>query len=383
MSAVSNFQGAVAVRFFLGVFEAAVTPGFALFTSQWYTTKEQGTRTAIWFSFNGLGQILGGLLAYGIARGSRLHGSKIAPWKALFIATGLLTSAMGFLFLLFMPDNQLNAKWLSKRDRVLAIERVRANQQGIGNKKFKMKQLKEALTDPITWAFAFLALAGNIPNGGLTNFFSQLIVSFGYSPEQSLLYGTPGGAVEVLVLISCGWLGDRMGKRLLVGMSGMGLAILGMLLIVGLPLESRKGRLAGYYLTQGAPTPFVAVLSLISTNIAGWTKKTTVAAVFLIFYCAGNIVGTFSPCGIILGSCCYMDNNMIAMYEGPQTFRPKDAPRYVSAEITIICCWSACLVDILFIWWYFRNQNQRKAAFRRKPDYRKEENQEWLDLTDR
>lgn len=296
MSAVSNFQGAMAVRFFLGVFEAAVTPGFALFTSQWYTAKEQGTRTSIWFSFNGLGQILGGLVAYGIARGSRLYGSKIAPWKALFIATGLLTSAMGILFLLFMPDNQLNAKWLSKRDRVLAIERVRANQQGIGNKKFKMRQLKEALTDPITWAFAFLSLAGNIPNGGLTNFFSQLIVSFGYSKEQSLLYGTPGGAIEVLVLISCGWLGDRMGRRLLVGMSGMGLAIVGMLLIVGLPLESRKGRLAGFYLTQGSPTPFVACLSLISTNIAGWTKKTTVAAVFLIFYCTGNIVGTISPC---------------------------------------------------------------------------------------
>jgi ACS family allantoate permease-like MFS transporter len=52
-AAVSNFGGAVAVRFFLGVFEAAVTPGFALFTSQWYTKKEQGARTGFWFSFNG------------------------------------------------------------------------------------------------------------------------------------------------------------------------------------------------------------------------------------------------------------------------------------------------------------------------------------------
>ena len=34
MAAVKNFAGAVVVRFFLGVFEAAVTPGFALFTSQ-------------------------------------------------------------------------------------------------------------------------------------------------------------------------------------------------------------------------------------------------------------------------------------------------------------------------------------------------------------
>jgi MFS transporter, ACS family, allantoate permease len=52
MAATTNFAGAVAVRFFLGVFEAAVTPGFALFSSQWYTTTEQSSRIGIWFSFN-------------------------------------------------------------------------------------------------------------------------------------------------------------------------------------------------------------------------------------------------------------------------------------------------------------------------------------------
>lgn len=31
---VGDFSGAVAIRFFLGLFEAAVTPGFAFFTSQ-------------------------------------------------------------------------------------------------------------------------------------------------------------------------------------------------------------------------------------------------------------------------------------------------------------------------------------------------------------
>ena len=30
----TNFGGAVTIRLFLGIFEAAVTPGFALFTSQ-------------------------------------------------------------------------------------------------------------------------------------------------------------------------------------------------------------------------------------------------------------------------------------------------------------------------------------------------------------
>ena len=284
-AATTNFGGAVAVRFFLGLFESAVTPGFALLTSQWWTKEEQGTRTGIWFSFNGVGQIVGGLVAYGIAVGARKNGVAIAPWKIVFLVFGILTACLGVLFFWVIPDNQLNARWLSKTDRVLAVARVRGNQQGIGNKHFKSYQLKEALTDPLTWAFVFYALVADIPNGGISNFFSQLIVSFGYTPEQSLLYGTPGGAVEVVFLIVSGWLGDKLRRRLLVSLVGLSTALIGIILIVALPLSNSSGRLAGYYLTQASPTPFVALLSLISTNVAGYTKKTTVAAMYLIAYC--------------------------------------------------------------------------------------------------
>ena len=157
-AAVGNFAGAVTIRLLLGIFEAAVTPGFALFTSQWWTKREQGTRTGVWFSFNGWGQILGGFVAYGIAVGSESHGSAIAAWKALFLATGLLTASLGVIFLFVMPDNPLQARFLSKRDRILAIERVRVNFQGIGNKHFKWHQLREALTDPMVWAITFYGL---------------------------------------------------------------------------------------------------------------------------------------------------------------------------------------------------------------------------------
>jgi ACS family allantoate permease-like MFS transporter len=164
-AAVENYAGAIAIRFFLGVFEAAVTPGFALFTSQWYTRKEQGTRTSIWFSFNGVAQIVGGLLAYGIAVGSRKHGVGLEPWKIVFLVTGLLTTSVGVLFLWIVPDNQLNCRWLSKEDRILALERIKINNQGIGNKHFKFYQVKEALLDPMNWAFFFFALVADIPNG--------------------------------------------------------------------------------------------------------------------------------------------------------------------------------------------------------------------------
>ncbi|EEQ32054.1 membrane transporter [Microsporum canis CBS 113480] len=343
---VHNFPGAVAVRFLLGVFEAAVTPGFALITSQ-------ATRINIWFSFNGWAQIFGGLVAYGIAVGSRTLGTAIAPWKTIFLLTGLLTVALGVWFYWLIPDNQLNARWLKKEDRILAVERVRVNQQGIGNKHFKFYQFKEALLDPMTWAFVFYAITADIPNGGISNFFSQLIVGFGYTPEQSLLYGTPAGAVEVVALLLNGFLGDYYQQRLLVSSGGLIVAILGTALMIALPETLPVGRLVGYYLTLACPTPFVCILGLISSNVAGYTKKTTVAALYLIGYCVGNIIG-------------------------PQTFRPEQAPEYTAAKATILACFSACLVDMYFIWWWYTRQNAKKAKLRAEPGYTKVENQEYV-----
>lgn len=73
------------------------------------------------------------------------------------------------IFLWAVPDNQLNCRWLTKEERVLAIERIRINNQGVGNKHFKFYQLKEALLDPLTWAFFFYALIADIPNGAYTS----------------------------------------------------------------------------------------------------------------------------------------------------------------------------------------------------------------------
>ncbi|KAJ5527882.1 hypothetical protein N7513_012041 [Penicillium frequentans] len=357
-AAVNNYSGAIAIRFFLGVFEAAVTPGFALLTSQWYTKQEQGSRVNIWFSFNGVGQILGGFIAYGVAVGTAKHGSAIEPWKIIFLVTGLLTIALGLVFLWIVPDNQLNARWLKREDRILAVARVQSNQQGIGNKHFKMYQVKEALMDPMTWAFFFYALIADIPNGGITNFFSQMITSFGYSSQESLILGVPGGAVEVIALLCNGYMGYKTGNRILCSLGGLLCALVGMILIVALPESMNVGRLIGYYMTQASPTAFVALLAMISSNVAGYTKKTTVAALYLIGYCTGNIIG-------------------------PQTFRPKDAPRYIPAEITIIVCIGVSMCIMLFVYWWYVKENRRKEEIRSRPDYVRLQNQGFLDLTDR
>ncbi|KAL7622999.1 Allantoate permease [Parahypoxylon ruwenzoriense] len=380
LAAVKDFAGAMTVRFFLGAFEAAVSPGFALFTSQWYTKKEQGTRVGWWFSFNGWGQIVGGFVAYGIAVGTAAHPILIKSWQLVFLVTGFFTAFMGALFLYAMPDSQLNARFLTPQERVMAVERIRINQQGVGNKHFKWYQFKEALTDPMIWAFVLYSVISSIPNGGMSNYFSQLIVSFGFSENESLLLGAPGGAVQVITLLVAGHFGDRFKNRIvssrslalvlafsklisplplqLFGAAGVLLAVIGLFLIFCLPLSNSGGRLAGYYLYQSSSTGFVALLGLISTNVAGWTKKTTSAAMYLIAYCVGNIIG-------------------------PQVFQSTDAPRYRNANIVILVCMCLAFAILVFIHVWCRRQNETKASVRASPGYAKVDGQEFLDLTDR
>ena len=140
-AATSNFAGIATVRLILGMFEAAVTPGFVLFTSQWYTKKEQGLRTGIWFSFNGFATVLGSLVAYGVAQGTSGRNLAIAGWKILFLVWGLITIVTGIIFLLVMPDSPLKARFLESSEGRLVIERTRHNQQG---EDFSIRQLLSA-----------------------------------------------------------------------------------------------------------------------------------------------------------------------------------------------------------------------------------------------
>lgn len=122
--------------------------GFVLITARWYRASEQAFRTGIWFCFNGVAQIVGGALAYGVSRGfeenSHIH---FSSWKALFLITGLATSVYGVALFFFLPESPILAPWLNEEEKHVAIERLRGNQQGVGTKVFKWYQFREAFTD--------------------------------------------------------------------------------------------------------------------------------------------------------------------------------------------------------------------------------------------
>lgn len=69
----------------------------------------------------------------------------------IFLIFGAISLAWSVIFLLFMPDIPSKARFLSKEENVVAVERVAANRQGVKNHHFKKYQMWQTIKDPKTW----------------------------------------------------------------------------------------------------------------------------------------------------------------------------------------------------------------------------------------
>jgi MFS family permease len=163
--ACTNFAGIAANRFMLGLVEAAVNPGFVLVMSMWYTAQEQPLRLEIYYCTNGIATMFGGLLGYAIGH---INGG-LAKWMYVFIIFGSLSLVAGIATLFFLPDLPSSAKFLTQRERAVAVERVATNRQGVKNHVFKVDQLWQTLADPKTWILFILAVSAQVPNAAITS----------------------------------------------------------------------------------------------------------------------------------------------------------------------------------------------------------------------
>ncbi|KAG4433822.1 hypothetical protein IFR05_010704 [Cadophora sp. M221] len=322
LAACKDFVGLMVCRALLGVAEAAIVPAWVVFTSRWYKKEDQAFRVGIWFSMCGFAQMFGGFVAYGIATHvGKDPNASLKGWQVIFLFLGLLTVLVGIAFFFVLPDSPLSAEFLSPEEKALHAEHLRGNEQGIGSNIFKREQFWEALTDINTWLYAFWVFAANIPNSIATSFGNILVTGMRYTATESLMLVTPLGAYEVVLLIGLTWLAGRMDQRLWCCIAGHIPSIIGAILRA---TTEKAPALIGYYLSGGIPIGWTTILGLTSTNIAGSTKKVTVACIGTIVYTVGNIIS-------------------------PHAFQAKDAPRYLPAKISIVIIYVLITIDLYLI----------------------------------
>ncbi|VUC32362.1 unnamed protein product [Clonostachys rosea] len=317
LAAPTNFGGFATVRFFLGFTEGAVSPAFMTITSIWYRKSEHAVRTAIWVSMNMVAQVIGCFLMYGIAKNTSLA---LAPWRVIFLVCGALTSAVGVMFYVLMPNGPREAWFLTAREKQVLALRMAKDREGGDKTSFSAKQLKEAATDPRAW-FAFIfGVLGTMQSPVLT-FATLVIKNIGYTPFETMLYTAPSGAVQLLALwigvLGC-WLFPR--NRTLVALALIIPPLIGTILLLKLKVEDGWGLIISAWLASCIMSVMSPLLSLLSSNVKGNTKRAVVNCAFFIGFCAGCIAS-------------------------PQLWTKP--PRYFSGVVTSLVTWCLLFVAIL------------------------------------
>ncbi|KAG2732481.1 hypothetical protein G9P44_004898 [Scheffersomyces stipitis] len=370
LHSIPNYAGFVALRTILGILESSITPGLVIITSQYYRganpdagAKEKSKykdeiflRTAWWFASTGFGIIVGSAIAYAIVVHQDSY--SIQAWKLIFIVTGVITIFVGLVFLVHVPDKPTKAWFLTEEEKKLVVERIRVNQQGFGNKKFKIYQFKEALLDLRTWLFFLAALSISLPTGGLTNFGSILLAEgFGYSLKKTMLMQMPVGAVNICGCVIFAWLHRFVESRMFWATFGNAVTFAAQcMLAFG---KTNQIMFAGYIVQSLGPIAFICLLANISSNVTGHTKKVTVNAILLVGYCVGNLIG-------------------------PQTFLDSEAPNYKTAKACIVAFGLLNLLLFVLIWLSYLWDNRKKnRAYAEAGEIDMFENYEFADLTDK
>ncbi|KAH7385403.1 major facilitator superfamily domain-containing protein [Phaeosphaeria sp. MPI-PUGE-AT-0046c] len=292
MTQCRNYSSALAVRFIMGIFEAAVTPGLTLMTGFWYTRREIPLRQCIWYSSLGWGGIVGSYISMGV---SKLPlNMKPERWELIFYILGGATCVWAIVVWLVLPDNPANARFLSQREKLIAVKRVASNDMGIKNKSFDKSQIKLGFLDPKTILIFISVFAAAIPNGVVNSFSTIIIRDMGFSTTMTTQLKSVGDAVQIVALLISGAIILNVpNSRLLTATVANILCTLAAACMAYLPRSNTWGRLVCFWLVNAQSVGFTVSLTTISSNMAGYTHRSLASALVFTAYCWGNFAGPF------------------------------------------------------------------------------------------
>lgn len=300
-----------------------------------YKRSEQPLRMAIWLSANGTATMVGALLGFGLGH---THNTALHSWQLIFLTIGLLNFVTACLFLWLMPDSPSSARFLTHRQRLIAVKRVAENMIGVKTKEIKPRQALEILHDFRVLSCAAVGIACGIINGGSSNFGSALIKGFGFDGIHATLLQLPTGAIEAVVVPVCGLIATYVKDTRCIVLAGVCLIPLGGLLGIRLTSLDHPWTLVGCTWLQAlVGAPVIISWNLLATNVGGHTKRAVSNGLWFSMYAAGNVAGA-------------------------NIFFANEAPRYFSGLMGLLICYAGIIVLATASYVSMRWENARRDA---------------------
>ncbi|KAF7592786.1 hypothetical protein BBP40_012468 [Aspergillus hancockii] len=277
-----------------------------------------------------------GMAEAGVSPCSHSHNTSLKSWQLIFLTIGLLNFVVGCFFFWLMPDSPSTAKFLSHRQRVVAVHRVSENMIGVKTKAIKPRQALEILYDIKVLCCIGIGIGCGVINGGVSNFSSSLIKGYGFSGIYATLLQLPTGAIEAVVVPICGLISTYVRDSRCIVLAVVSLIPFGGLLGIRFTDIDHRWTLVGCtWLQYIIGAPVIVSWNLLSTNVAGHTKRSFANGFWFTVYAAGNVAGA-------------------------NIFFAREAPRYYSALTGLLVCYAGMIVLSIVAYVAMKWENKRR-----------------------
>ncbi|KND90052.1 putative transporter [Tolypocladium ophioglossoides CBS 100239] len=272
-------------------------------------------------------------------KGSR-H-ARCAPAHAvqvLFLIFGPISMAWGVFLFLFLPSSPMTAWFLSEREKKIAVMRVIKNHTGIENRNYRLYQVKECLMDPQPWMLWSLAL--------LQCVFDKIVLTgLGYDSHDATKQSFGGDGVQLFSVIATGVVTLRIkNTRIIASVVSNIVVLIGALLVSIMFVNT---------VTYGM------VMSLVASNIGGFTKKATCSVMVFVGYGIGQIIA-------------------------PQFFLAQESPSYPTGFRAFYVSTGLMIAILVVLYIYLRRENHRRDKSGATVNLEQvADSTAFLDLTDR
>lgn len=255
------------------------------------------------------------------------HTPRLLQWLTLasiFLFSGLLSLVSVPFVYYFLDNSPETARFLTPEERLMAVERLRANQGGAVAHKMQWHQVLETFTDIKTYLFFYMAFGNNI-GAQVVNVFGPLILGgIGFDQYQTALLNMPLGALQWVIILAVAYATVKVRFKSLTLATIVIPIIVGAAVLYALPRtpDHNGGLLASYYLlafSQGCNT---LIVSWMLANTAGETKKSVTMSMYNAASSAGQIAG-------------------------PQLFTSKDAPLYLPGLRAVLGVYVAIFATVV------------------------------------
>jgi hypothetical protein len=243
-------------------------------------------------------------------------------------------------FVYWRLDNDVtSARFLDEYEKAQAVERLRANQTGIGSRKVEITHLYEVALEPKTYLWISMSLLVNV-GASVTSVFGPLILSgLGYDKYVASLLNIPFGFAQLLAILLASYAAQRVKVKSGILIALIFPVIAGLALLYTIPRANSALLLFGYYLLPFLFGSNPLIVSWIIGNTAGTTKKSFIMSLYNAGSSAGNIIGPF-------------------------LFDSKDAPEYGPGLLSVLAIFIVLAVAIALQLVVLIGLNRRKERTR-------------------